>query len=134
LCTLLSKYVSNFGKIKKDQKGSARFTTFKEIQKQYRDVPDKAEGFKGGGGIPVARYKERLFIDDSPVNNMIIGTTRSGKGETFVFSTIDIYSRAEKQASMILNDPKGELYAASKITLEKLGYHVEVLNLMNPSQ
>ena len=35
---------------------------------------------------------------------------------------------------MVLNDPKGELYAASKETLEALGYHVEVLNLMNPNQ
>lgn len=132
--SLVYKYISNFGKLKKNQKGSARFTTFKEIKDQYRDVPDKAERYKGGGGVPIARYKNRLFIDDSPVNNLIIGTTRSGKGETFVFSTIDIYSRAEKQASMILNDPKGELYSASKETLEGLGYHVEVLNLMNPNQ
>lgn len=131
---LIFKFKTNYGQLKKDQKGSARFSTFKEIQQQYRDVPDKGERFEGGGGIPVARYKDRLFIDDSPVNNMIIGTTRSGKGETFVFSAIDIYSRAEKQASMILNDPKGELYSASKDTLESLGYHVEVLNLMNPLQ
>lgn len=131
---LVYKFITNFGELRKDQKGSARFTTFKEIKQQYRDVPDKGERFKGSGGIPIARYKDRLFIDDSPVNNMIIGTTRSGKGETFVFSAIDIYSRAEKQASMILNDPKGELYAASKDTLEGLGYHVEVLNLMNPLQ
>nr|MBF6634668.1 type IV secretory system conjugative DNA transfer family protein [Planococcus sp. (in: firmicutes)] len=96
--------------------------------------PEKGEKFKGSGGVPVARHNKRIFIDDSPVNNMVIGTTRSGKGETFVFSTIDIYSRAEQQASMILNDPKGELYAASKDTLEGLGYHVEVLNLMNPIQ
>ncbi len=128
------KIINSFGNLKKDQKGSARFTTFKEIQQQYRDVPDKAERFEGGGGVPIARYKNRLFIDDSPVNNMIIGTTRSGKGETFVFSAIDIYSRAREQASMILNDPKGELYSASKETLEGLGYHVEVLNLMNPLQ
>lgn len=131
---LVFKYITNYGQIKKEQKGSARFTTFKEIQDQYRDVPEKGERFNGSGGVPVGRYKKRLFIDDSPVNNMVIGTTRSGKGETFVFSAIDIYSRAEQQASMILNDPKGELYAASKETLEGLGYHVEVLNLMNPIQ
>lgn len=131
---IVFKYVTNYGQIKKEQKGSARFTTFMEIQNQYRDVPEKGERFEGSGGVPVARYKNRLFIDDSPVNNMVIGTTRSGKGETFVFSAIDIYSRAEQQASMILNDPKGELYAASKDTLEGLGYHVEVLNLMNPIQ
>lgn len=131
---IVFKYVTNYGQLKKEQKGSARFATFKEIQEQYRDVPEKGERFEGSGGVPVARYKKRLFIDDSPVNNMVIGTTRSGKGETFVFSAIDIYSRAEQQASMILNDPKGELYAASKETLEGLGYHVEVLNLMNPIQ
>lgn len=131
---LLFKIINSFGNLNKDQKGSARYTTFKEIQEQYRDVPDKGQRFDGGGGVPIARYKNRLFIDDSPVNNMIIGTTRSGKGETFVFSAIDIYSRAEKQASMVLNDPKGELYSASKDTLEGLGYHVEVLNLMNPNQ
>ncbi|WP_298830081.1 VirD4-like conjugal transfer protein, CD1115 family [uncultured Planococcus sp.] len=131
---MVFKYITNYGQIRKEQKGSARFTTFKEIQQQYRDVPEKGKRFKGSGGVPVGRYKKSLFIDDSPVNNMVIGTTRSGKGETFVFSAIDIYSRAEQQASMILNDPKGELYAASKDTLEGLGYHVEVLNLMNPIQ
>lgn len=131
---LAFKLFNSFGNLKKDQKGSARFTTFDEIQKQYREVPDREKRFEGGGGVPIARYKDKLFIDDSPVNNMIIGTTRSGKGETFVFSAIDIYSRAATQASMILNDPKGELYSASKDTLEGLGYHVEVLNLMNPNQ
>ena len=73
-----------------------------------------------------------MLIDDTPVNNLIIGITRSGKGETFVFPTIDIYSRAEKQPSLVCNDPKGELLAASKKTLEERGYHVEVLNLLNP--
>ncbi|PDY09309.1 ATPase, partial [Bacillus cereus] len=64
--------------------------------------------------------------------NLIIGTTRSGKGETYVFPTIDVYSRAEHKPSLILNDPKGELFSASKETLEKRGYHIEVLNLLNP--
>ncbi|MDU5100748.1 MAG: type IV secretory system conjugative DNA transfer family protein, partial [Peptoniphilus grossensis] len=44
----------------------------------------------------------------------------------------DIYSRAEFQASLIVNDPKGELIAMSKETLEKRGYRVECLNLLNP--
>ncbi|MFB7141699.1 VirD4-like conjugal transfer protein, CD1115 family [Gottfriedia sp. NPDC056225] len=128
------KIRSNFASLEKGQKGTSRFTTLDELQKQYRAVPEKEEKFPGIGGIPVSRYQDKIFIDDSPVNNLIIGTTRSGKGETFVFSTIDLYSRAEKQASMILNDPKGELFAASKDTLEKRGYHVEVLNLLDPLQ
>ena len=74
----------------------------------------------------------RLLIDDGAVSNLIIGTTRSGKGETYVFPTIDAYSRAEIQPSLIVNDPKGELLAASKKTLEERGFHIEVLNLINP--
>ncbi|WP_214725511.1 VirD4-like conjugal transfer protein, CD1115 family [Exiguobacterium sp. s143] len=131
---LLLKYWLNFRDLKAAQKGSARFTTFQELKQQYRDVPDRKETYSGSGGVPVGRYRDRLYIDDSAVNNLVIGTTRSGKGETFVFSTIDLYSRAERQASLIINDPKGELFAASKETLEARGYQVEVLNLMNPSQ
>lgn len=131
---MLYKIKSSFGSLNTNQKGSSRFTTLKEIQQQYKAVPEIAERYDGGGGVPVSRYKDKIFIDDSAVNNLIVGTTRSGKGETFIFPTIDIYSRAEKQPSMIFNDPKGELYASSKETLERLGYHVEVLNLMNPMQ
>ncbi|MGN7233336.1 VirD4-like conjugal transfer protein, CD1115 family [Priestia megaterium] len=153
---------SNFKDLNRNQKGSGRFTTRRELKKQYRKVPEKTTTYKGGGGVPVSRIqtydliqtwkeykalkgiqkllhthrfftkKSYMLIDDTPVNNLIIGITRSGKGETFVFPTIDIYSRAEKQPSLICNDPKGELLAASKNTLEERGYHVEVLNLLNP--
>lgn len=158
---------SSFKDLNKNQKGSSRFTTEKELKEQYKSVPEKDDFYPGGGGVVISRYEEsksfndfvkqmkkvsnaqgmekwsaikelkkfkigKLCIDDSPVNNLIIGTTRSGKGETFVIPTIDVYSRAENQPSIILNDPKGELYAASKETLEKRGYHIEVLNLLNP--
>ncbi|MCF2132056.1 type IV secretory system conjugative DNA transfer family protein [Strepomyces sp. STD 3.1] len=128
---------SNFKDLNQNQKGSSRFTTEKELKKQYRAVPERGERYPGGGGVPISRmdklefvsnwktYKEvkgiqkllqahqlfkktpYLLIDDSPVNNLIIGITRSGKGEVVVFPTIDVYSRAEKQPSLINNDPKG---------------------------
>lgn len=114
------------------QKGKSRFTTLEEIQEQYKAIPEKDEFYKGGGGVPISRYKDKIYIDTSPVNNLIIGTTRSGKGEMIVVPINDIYSRAEFQASLIINDPKGELVAMSKETLEKRGYRVECLNLLNP--
>ncbi|MED1088482.1 VirD4-like conjugal transfer protein, CD1115 family [Bacillus mycoides] len=126
------KLKSSFKNLNNHQKGSSRFTTVEELKKQYRAVPDREESFKGGGGVVISRLGDKVFIDDSPVNNLIIGTTRSGKGETYVFPTIDVYSRAEHKPSLILNDPKGELFSASKETLEKRGYHIEVLNLLNP--
>ncbi|WP_144524364.1 VirD4-like conjugal transfer protein, CD1115 family [Bacillus thuringiensis] len=126
------KLKSSFKDLNNHQKGSSRFTEVEELKKQYRAVPDRGESFKGGGGVVISRLGDKVFIDDSPVNNLIIGTTRSGKGETFVFPTIDVYSRAEHKPSLIINDPKGEIFSASKETLEKRGYHIEVLNLLTP--
>ncbi|HFK1812506.1 TPA: VirD4-like conjugal transfer protein, CD1115 family [Bacillus cereus] len=126
------KLKSSFKNLNNHEKGSSRFTTVEELKKQYRAVPDREETFKGGGGVVISRLGDKVFIDDSPVNNLIIGTTRSGKGETYVFPTIDVYSRAEHKPSLIFNDPKGELFSASKETLEERGYHIEVLNLLTP--
>lgn len=146
------------------EKGSQRFSTEKELRKQYKAVPEKDALFQGEAGPVISRTKKwnvvkswqaykqlegfqkalkahtlftkrsYLLVDTSAVNNLIYGTTRSGKGEMFVFPSIDVYSRAETQSSMVFNDPKGELYRASKETLEKRGYHLEVLNLDNPNE
>ncbi|MEH6944797.1 type IV secretory system conjugative DNA transfer family protein [Bacillus sp. JJ722] len=125
---------TNYKDLNQEQKGSSRFTTEEELKKQYKAVPERKQHYKGNGGVVISRLGNQIFIDDSPVNNLIIGTTRSGKGETFVFPCIDVYSRAEFQPSLILNDPKGELFTASRDTLIERGYHIEVLNLQNPME
>lgn len=129
---LIFNLKKSFETLNLGQKGKSRFTTLEEIQAQYKAIPEKDELYKGGGGVPISRYKDKIYIDTSPVNNLIIGTTRSGKGEMIVVPINDIYSRAEFQASLIVNDPKGELIAMSKETLENRGYRVECLNLLNP--
>lgn len=138
----------NFKNINKGQKGTSEFTTLKELQQQYKSVPEKEmkkeikkgkdkeedqeKGYEGRGGVVISHYKDKLFIDDSAVNNLIIGTTRSGKGEMFVFPTIDVYSRASEKSSMIINDPKGELASASCDILKERGYDIQILNLLEP--
>lgn len=140
---VLIKFIFNFRASFKDisegQKGTSRFTTMEEIKEQYKSVYEietteerEQGGYSGKGGVIISRDRDRLFIDDSATNNLIIGTTRSGKGELYVFPTIDLYSRAKEKASLVVNDPKAELYSASKEILEDRGYRVEVLNLINP--
>lgn len=114
------------------QKGDSRWTTLKEIQEQYKEIPEKDKKYPGMPGIIISRWKDKIYIDDSVVNNLIIGITRSGKGEMFVFPSIDVYSRAEIQPSMIICDPKVELFKSSKKILEKRGYEVHLLNLADP--
>ena len=115
------------------QKGTERFTTPEEIQRQYRVIPAKDQRYPGCGGFPVCRIKDKIFIDDGPVNNLIIGAPRSGKGESFVFPMIDLYSRAENTPSLVVIDPKLELYAASYQTLKSRGFVPLLLNTIDPA-
>ena len=123
---------SNFKDFNVNQKGSERFATLKEIQEQYKEIPEKDLEYSGKPGALICRYQDKIYIDDSPVNNLIVGMTRSGKGETYVFPSIDIYSRAEQKSSMIIVDPKLELVKSSYETLKKRGYEIHILNLINP--
>lgn len=115
------------------QKGDARFLTLDEIKEQYKAIPDCKKKFPGRGGTIISRYGDVLYIDDNICNNLIIGMTRSGKGEFYVFPSIDVYSRAEQQTSMIIVDPKTELYRASYKTLKDRGYDIYFLNLDDPT-
>ena len=115
-----------------NQKGYARWTTEEEIREQYTEIPDRDKKFKGFGGTIISRIGKSLFIDTDMVNNLVIGITRSGKGEMEVIPSIDVYSRAEKKTSLVVCDPKTELYKTSKKTLEERGYDVYLLSLVDP--
>ncbi|MGX9758835.1 VirD4-like conjugal transfer protein, CD1115 family [Clostridioides difficile] len=124
----------SFNKLEEGQKGTARFATLEEINTQYRSVPKRDIPFEGLGGIPIARnlVKDEIYIDDSIVNNLIIGMTRSGKGETFILPSLDIYSRAKNKISLVINDPKGELAIMCKKIFEVRGFDTYLLNLIEP--
>lgn len=130
----LDVYISDLTPFHNHPYGDSRFTTLKEIKKQYKEIPEKTVEFKGDGGVVISRHKDKLYIDDGLVNNLIIGTTRSGKGENFIFPTIDALSRAENKSSMVLNDPKGELVSASYDVLKERGYNIEILNILEPER
>ncbi|EGP5080642.1 type IV secretory system conjugative DNA transfer family protein [Enterococcus faecium] len=116
------------------QKGDNRLMTLKEIQQIYPQIPDSKGSFPGYGGIPITHYKKYWYIQTDTVNTCIVGTSRSGKGQIEVLATIDNLSRAEKQSSLVVNDPKNELYVASKDELEARGYDVYAYNLTEPLQ
>lgn len=75
-----------------------------------------------------------FFVETGPVNTVVIGTTRSAKGQTLVNHTIDMFSREYEKQNLFLNDPKGDLFAAFHKLLEVRGYEPIVLNLMDPSK
>lgn len=114
------------------QQGTDRFTTEEEIKKQYTVVDMLDTPYPGEPGILISRIGNRFYIDQMVVNNMIIGITRSGKGEGLVKTSIELYSRAGHQPSLVINDPKIELYKAFAPELRRRGYEVYLLNASNP--
>lgn len=114
------------------QKGDSRLSTIKEIKRDYHEIPEKTEVYDGIGGVPISHYQDKYYIDRDTVNTVVLGASRSGKGETFVVPLLDNLSRAKIQSNMVVNDPKGELFSASKETLERRGYRVLVLNIDDP--
>lgn len=123
---------TNFKEMNVGQKGKARFATFEEIKETYKEIPEKDLPFPGRGGLPVARYEDKLYIDDNINNNLIDAITRGGKGEILVIPTIDILSRAEEKTSMVIFDVKGELARASIAKLLDRGYEVRIFDLIDP--
>ena len=124
-----------------NQYGNARWTTKREIKKQYRGINDNGEPYKGKPGTAVTSMKvkgeRKLYIDDSSTNTVIVGGTRSGKGEVYVFRNTWIDAFAEdinNKSSLITTDLKLELYKSMKETLEEQGYIVRLLNLDDPSR
>lgn len=115
------------------QKGTSRLTTAEEIKQQYKEVPDTDKEFDGYGGIPIARIKNKLYIDDSNTNSIVLGITRSGKGEMFVVPCIDLYSRAQEKSSMVIIDMKMELICRCYNALKNRGYDVLFLNIQDAS-
>lgn len=114
------------------QQGTDRFTTENEIKEQYTAVAPLNKPYPGNPGILVSRIGNTFYIDQMVVNNLTIGITRSGKGEALVKTSIELYSRAEYQPSLVINDQKIELYKTFASVLRERGYDVYLLNASNP--
>lgn len=115
-----------------DQKGDSRWETLEEIQEEFLAIPEREKEYEGFPGTLMSRQNGIAYIERYPTNNLYIGITRSGKGEEHVFPNLDILTRASVKSSLIIGDPKLELYKSSKKTLEERGYKVYLFNLDDP--
>jgi len=83
-------------------------------------------------GIPLQTDKKNIYVDDGEAHSLIVGTTGSGKTSKLVRPLMKILAKAGE--SMILTDPKGELYESEAPILEDLGYDVVVINIREPKR
>lgn len=66
------------------------------------------------------------------MHTLIIGTTGTGKTTMIIDPAIRIYGHSEEKPSLVIADPKGELYAKHARALMEEGYDVKIYDLDNP--
>ena len=126
-----AKKILNIGE--KEEKGYSRWAKEKEI-KEAKDVKHvrAIDQHVDGAGAPLINNGTDIWVDDGEYHTMIIGSTGSGKTECIVKPMVNLL--AKKGESMIINDPKGELYKYCGDYLKEQGYNIVVLNFREPDQ
>ena len=117
----------------KDEKGYSRWTKEKEMKKEYGVVHIvSTDQTVEGAGVPLINDGKNLWVDDSYYHSLIIGSTGSGKSESVVKPMVN--TLAKKGESMVINDPKGELYRYCGDYLRSQDYNIIVLNFREPAR
>ena len=115
----------------KESKGYSRWAKEKEIKfDKDVEVVNPTDKDSKYAGIPLVNDGKQLWVDNGEYHNLVIGATGSGKSQTIVEPMVELLIK--KGESMIITDPKGELYRASSDYMRERGYNVIVLNFRDP--
>lgn len=82
------------------------------------------------GGLPIVSNGDTVYVDDGDVHSLIIGSTGSKKTRLFAMPMLELILRAGE--SVVVTDPKGELYDLMAGSFHKYGYSIRVINLREP--
>lgn len=116
---------------KKKDKGYSRWCKDSEMKKTLKEVDPKAYS-ADAGGLVVINDGHKMWVDDGEMHNLIVGATGSGKTQIVVFPLVQ--SLAKHEESMIITDPKGEIYEQTAEMLKERGYNIVVLNFRDPGR
>ena len=115
----------------KADKGYSRWLKEKEMKKELKMVHPSDESSLYGG-IPLINNGKEIWVDDSEYHNLIIGSTGSGKTEMLVQPMVKCLAKSNQ--SMIITDPKGEIYERNANELRERGYKIVLLNFRDPQK
>ncbi len=112
---------------------NSRFLTDKERDKFFPGFDFDDAAASGKDGIPVRAVldkKGHLQVNlMRGAHALVIGATGSGKTTTFINPMIQIIGATSAGSSMIITDPKGELFSLHSKYLQSRGYDMMVLDL-----
>ena len=113
---------------------NSRWMNREEKQKNFKSYQYSQLDNVQKDGVPVMATLNKKGNDESvmfnsPCHSIIIGATGSGKTTTFVSPMIQILASTKAGSSMVMTDPKGELFSLHSAYLQQRGYDVKVIDL-----
>lgn len=100
---------------------------------ETRELRGKAsfDGQKGGFPLMYDKESKALVVDPTDSHTVVFGSSGSKKTRLVVLPAIHTLAAGEE--SMIIHDPKAELFARTAGMLKSKGYRVISINLRDPS-
>ena len=122
-----------FAKEKKVGDGYSKWAKPEDIKKSpgVKEVHEPDYTYDAAG-VPLYSEKGKIWVDDGESHSLIIGATGSGKTYCIVNPLVHIL--AKKGESMVITDPKGEIYENNANFLRDRGYNILLLNFRNPQK
>ena len=118
---------------KKSSDGYSSWAKDKDIKEQADvECVHPTDEVVSAAGIPLINDGKSIWVDNGQYHNLVIGSTGSGKTQTIVKPMVNLL--AKKGESMIITDPKGEIYKYSASYLKEKGYRIIVLNFREPQR
>ena len=84
------------------------------------------------GGTPIIYDKDNAYVDNANLHTLVIGATGSGKTAGIINPTMKHLIKAKE--SIVITDPKGEIYEDNYKLLKDAGYQIIVLNFREPQK
>ena len=113
----------------KKDKGYSRWAKDKEIQQELERV-EITQKNATAAGVPIMLSEKEMWVDNGEYHSLVIGATGSGKTQTVILPMV--HSLAKAKESMIITDPKGEIYEKTSNMLRSRGYQILLLNFRDP--
>jgi type IV secretion system protein VirD4 len=123
--------------------GTSRVQTDKEIDSTSTVWFTNNPLEKGGAVLGMVPYNthstkkmneifHKVWLDTQDTHTLLIGTTRSGKSRRNIIPAI--WTNGKAGESMIITDPKGELYTRTQSYLREKGYEIVLLDFRTPTR
>lgn len=122
--------------IVKEKKQSGGYSKWAKVE-DIKTAPgikeiNESDRYYDAGGVPIYSEKGKIWVDDGESHSLIIGSTGSGK--TYCIVNPSVHILAKHGESMVITDPKGEIYEKNAEFLRSRGYKIVLLNFRNPQR